>query len=118
MGHVRLIQDACREADRLVVALNTDESARKNKGPNRPLVPLAERMELVAALEGVAFVTSFGEPSAHALLEALRPEVHVKGIDWTAETTPERDVVKAYGGRVAICGDPKTHSSTKLISKR
>jgi rfaE bifunctional protein nucleotidyltransferase chain/domain len=117
VGHVRLIADARQEADVLVVALNSDESVRENKGPGRPLVPLAERAEVVGALEGVHYVTSFGESSAALLLEALRPDVHVKGTDWTAETVPERDVVLAYGGRIAICGDPKAHSSTELIRK-
>ncbi len=117
VGHTRLIADAVEQGDLLVVALNSDASARANKGPRRPHVPLAERMELIAALVGVDYVTSFDEPTAAPLLEALRPDVHVKGTDWTAETVPERDVVLAYGGRIAICGDPKTHSSTELIGK-
>jgi rfaE bifunctional protein nucleotidyltransferase chain/domain len=117
VGHVRLIAAASGEADTLVVALNSDASARENKGPGRPHVPLDERMEVIAALEGVDFVTSFGEPTAELLLAALRPEVHVKGTDWTEETVPERDVVIGYGGRIAICGDPKAHSSSALIRK-
>ena len=115
VGHVRLLRDARALADLLVVALNSDASARANKGDGRPLVPLAERMELIAALEGVDYVTSFDEPTAAALLARLRPEIHVKGTDWTAETVPERDVVEAYGGRVVIAGDPKTHASSDLI---
>ena len=114
VGHVRLLQEARAQADLLVVALNTDASVRGNKGPHRPVVPLVERMEVIGALAGVDFVTSFGEPTAEALLGALRPDVHVKGTDWTAETVPERAIVLAYGGRIAICGDPKTHSSTAL----
>ena len=117
VGHLRLLREARSLADLLVVALNDDASARANKGAGRPLVPLAERMELLAALEGVDYVTSFGEPTAAALLERLRPEVHVKGTDWTPETVPERDVVLAYGGRVVIAGDPKTHSSSDLIRR-
>src|SRR5262249_41046304 len=117
VGHVRLIGDARGHGDLLIVALNTDESARVNKGPTRPLVPLLERMEVIAALAGVDYVTSFGESTAADLLRALRPDVHVKGTDWTAETVPERAVVEAYGGKIAICGDPKTHSSTALIAK-
>jgi D-glycero-beta-D-manno-heptose 1-phosphate adenylyltransferase len=117
VGHVRLIADARVHGDLLIVALNTDESTRANKGPDRPMVPLAERMEIIASLRGVDFVTSFGEPDAGALLRALRPDVHVKGTDWTAETVPERAVVESYGGRIAICGDAKTHSSTALIEK-
>jgi rfaE bifunctional protein nucleotidyltransferase chain/domain len=118
VGHVRLIAAARGEADILVVALNSDQSARENKGPDRPHVPLEERMEVIAALEGVDFATSFGEPTAEQILATLRPDVHVKGTDWTEETVPERDVVIAYGGRIAICGDPKTHSSTGLIRKQ
>jgi rfaE bifunctional protein nucleotidyltransferase chain/domain len=114
VGHVRLLAEARQHGDILVVALNSDASARGNKGPSRPLVPLAERMEVIAALAGVDYVTSFEQPTAAALLEALRPDVHVKGTDWTAETVPERAIVEAYGGRIAICGDPKTHSSTAL----
>ena len=117
VGHVRLLRAARELADTLVVALNSDASARRNKGPGRPLVPLEERMELVAAVEGVDFVTSFDEPSAAALLDALRPEVQVKGTDWTEESVPERDIVRAYGGRVAIAGDPKTHSSSELARR-
>jgi rfaE bifunctional protein nucleotidyltransferase chain/domain len=117
VGHVRLLAEALEHADVLVVALNDDESVRTNKGAARPLVPLEERMEVMAALEGVRFVTSFGEANAESLLRVLRPDVHIKGTDWTAETVPERDVVLAYGGRIAICGDPKQRSSTALIEK-
>ena len=90
---------------------------RRNKGEGRPYVPLAERMEVLAALDGVDLVTSFPEPTAAALLDALRPEVHVKGSDWTPDTVPERDIVLGYGGRIAICGDPKEHASSELISR-
>ena len=117
VGHVRLLTEAAATADLLVVALNTDESVRANKGDSRPAVPLAERMEVIAALRGVAFVTSFGDSTAGPLLAALRPDVHVKGTDWTADTVPERDVVAAYGGKVVIAADPKTHSSSALIDK-
>jgi rfaE bifunctional protein nucleotidyltransferase chain/domain len=117
VGHVRLIADARNEAHVLVVALNSDESVRANKGAGRPHVPLDERMEVIAALDGVAYVTSFPESTAEDLLRALRPDVHVKGSDWTPETVPEREVVASYGGRIAICGDPKTHSSTDLIKR-
>jgi len=114
VGHVRLLLAAAELGDLLVVALNDDASVRANKGPSRPIVPLVERLEVVAAIAGVDFVTSFGEPTAHALLEALRPELYVKGTDWTPDTVPERDVVRAYGGRIAIAGDPKAHSSSEL----
>lgn len=117
VGHVRMIQAAAREGDLLVVALNTDASVRRNKGAGRPHVPLEERMEVIAALTGVTHVTSFDEPTADGLLDALRPDVHCKGTDWTVETVPERAVVEAYGGRIAICGDQKTHSSTELAEK-
>jgi len=115
VGHVRLIAAARAHGELLVVALNTDASARRNKGPARPVVPLGERMEVIAALAGVDFVTSFDEPTASELLGAIRPDVHVKGTDWTRETVSERAIVEAYGGRIAICGDPKTHSSTALL---
>ncbi len=117
VGHVRLLAGARSHGDVLVVALNDDASVRANKGPDRPWVPLAERMELVAALEGVDYVTSFGEPTAANLLQALRPDVHVKGTDWTPDTVPERQVVLAYGGRLAIAGDPKRHASSALIER-
>ncbi len=117
VGHVRLLHDARRLGEILVVALNTDASVARNKGPHRPRVPLAERMEVIAALAGVDYVTSFDEPTAHELIRALRPNVHAKGTDWTAEAVPERADVERWGGRVAICGDPKSHSSTALIER-
>lgn len=117
VGHIRLIAEGAQHGDLFVVALNDDASVTANKGEGRPLVPLEERMEVIAALAGVDFVTSFGEPTAHDLLETLRPNVHVKGTDWTAEAVPERSVVEAYGGRIAIAGDPKEHSSTDLIKR-
>jgi rfaE bifunctional protein nucleotidyltransferase chain/domain len=117
VGHVRLLEGARGLGDVLVVALNSDASARANKGAGRPYVPLAERMEIVAALAGVDFVTSFDETTAAVLIETLRPDVYVKGTDWTPETIPERDAVAACGGRVAIVGDPKTHASSDLIAK-
>ena len=118
VGHVRLLREASSAADLLVVALNTDESVHRNKGPGRPHITLTERMEIIAALKGVHAVTSFPEPTAENLLEALRPDVHVKGTDWTADTVPERATVEAYGGRILIAGDDKTHSSTELIEKQ
>ena len=117
VGHVRLIAAACREADVLVVALNADESVRAQKGAGRPRIPLLERAEIVAALDGVHYVTGFAEPTANSLLAALRPDVQIKGTDWTPETVPERQTVCSYGGRIAICGDPKEHSSNALIRK-
>lgn len=118
VGHVRLLAAARSEAEVLVVALNDDESVRRNKGEGRPLVPLEERMEVVAALAGVDYVTSFGETTADALIRALRPDVLVKGTDRSPEAIPEAATVAAHGGRVVICGDPKRHSSTELIARR
>ena len=115
VGHVRLIRDASGLADLLVVALNSDASAHDNKGAGRPVVPLSERMQVVAALAGVDYVTGFDEPTAAGVLDGLRPDIHVKGTDWTADTVPERDIVLAYGGRIEIAGDAKSHSSSDLI---
>lgn len=117
VGHVRLIADARREAEVLVVALNDDESVRRNKGPDRPAVPLEERMEVMSALRGVSYVTSFGETTADAIIDALRPQVLIKGMDRDPHDIPESDTLAAYGGRVVICGDPKAHSSTDLVQR-
>ena len=117
VGHVRLLAEACNEADVLVVALNTDESVRESKGEGRPFVPLAERMEVVAAVAGVHYVTSFPEPTAGALLETLRPDVQIKGMDRDESSVPERAIVERYGGRIAFCGDVKTHSSSQLAER-
>ena len=117
VGHVRLLAEAREHGDLLVVALNSDDSARSLKGEGRPLVPLEERMEVVAALAGVDFVTSFDELTASALIEALRPEVQIKGTDRTPESVPERAQLERWGGRVVICGDAKTHSSTELAGR-
>ena len=118
VGHVRMLAEARAHADLLVVALNSDASARALKGEGRPFVPLAERMEIIAALAGVDFVTSFDETTAGPLIEALRPEVQIKGTDRSPESVPERAQLERYGGRIVICGDPKTHSSTELGKRR
>jgi len=117
VGHVRYLQAAAREADRLVVAINDDASVRALKGGGRPILNASDRAELVAALRGVDYVTVFSEPTVAPLLMALRPDVHCKGTDYTAETVPERETVAAYGGRVAIVGDPKDHSTHDLLSR-
>lgn len=117
VGHVRYLQGARAEGDLLVVALNTDASVRGNKGPGRPLVPEQERAEVIAALGCVDYVTLFGESTADDLIRALRPNVHAKGTDWRAEDVPEAPTVAEIGGRVAIVGDPKTHSSTELAAR-
>ena len=117
VGHVRYLQAAAAEADRLIVAINDDESVRAVKGPSRPVLTAADRAELVAALRGVDYVVIFSDPTVTALLELLRPEVHCKGTDYTMDTVPERDTVRAYGGRIAIVGDPKDHSTRDLLSR-
>lgn len=117
VGHVRYLEAARREADRLIVAVNDDRSIQGLKGPNRPVLPEADRAELVAALRAVDYVVIFPEPTVTPLLELLRPEVHCKGTDYTVETVPERDTVRAYGGRIAIVGDPKDHSTTDLLTR-
>ena len=117
VGHVRYLQAAAREADRLVVAINDDTSVRGLKGPGRPILTGADRAELVAALRGVDYVVLFPEPTVTPLLLALKPEVHCKGTDYTVDTVPERDTVRAYGGRIAIVGDPKDHSTRDLLSR-
>ena len=116
-GHVRYLLGAAAEGDVLVVALNADESVRRNKGAGRPLQPAADRVEMIAAMRCVDYVTVFPEPTADALLVALRPDVHAKGTDWTAETVPELATVRAIGARVAIVGDPKTRSSSALVER-
>lgn len=115
VGHVRYLEAARREADRLIVAVNDDGSVREAKGPDRPVMPAAARAEIVAALRAVDYVVIFPEPTVTPLLELLRPDVHCKGTDYTVETVPERDTVRAYGGRIAIVGDPKGHSTSSLL---
>ncbi len=117
VGHVRYLQAARAHGDLLVVALNSDASARALKGPGRPILPAAERAEIIAALACVDFVTLFDELTANALLEALRPDVHAKGTDYTEESVPEREVVRCYGGAVVIVGDAKRHSSQELVNQ-
>jgi len=117
VGHVRYLEGAAEEADLLVVAINDDASVRTLKGPGRPVLAAEDRAELVAALRCVDFVTIFPEHTVGPLLEALRPDVHCKGTDYTIESVPEREVVKAYGGRTAIVGDPKDHSTRDLLTR-
>ena len=117
VGHVRYLQAAAAEADVLVVAINDDRSVADLKGPGRPILPAADRAELVAALRGVHYVVIFPEPTVTPLLLALAPDVHCKGTDYTAETVPERETVRGYGGRVAIVGDPKDHSTRDLLAR-
>jgi rfaE bifunctional protein nucleotidyltransferase chain/domain len=114
---VRYLRAAKHLGGRLIVAVNSDSSARQIKGEGRPRVPSHERAELLAALADVDAVIIFEEPDVKALVRLLRPDIHAKGTDYTAESVPERDVVLACGGRVAIVGDPKDHSTTDLLKK-
>jgi rfaE bifunctional protein nucleotidyltransferase chain/domain len=118
-GHVRYLQAAKDLAPkaRLIVAVNSDESARYLKGPGRPRIPQAERAELVAALRMVDAVVIFPEPDARALIRELRPDFHAKGTDYTVESVPEADAVRECGGKVVIVGDPKMHSTTSLLEQ-
>ena len=116
VGHVRYLQAAAQEADRLIVAVNDDSTAAL-KGPGRPIMPAADRAELIAALRGVDYVVVFPEPTVTPLLMLLRPDVHCKGTDYTIDTVPERETVRGYGGRIAIVGDPKDHSTRDLVAR-
>jgi rfaE bifunctional protein nucleotidyltransferase chain/domain len=116
VGHVRYLRAAASEADRLVVAVN-DDAAAGAKGAGRPILQAVLRAELVAAVRGVDYVTIFSEPTVAELLMLLRPDVHCKGTDYTVDTVPERETVRAYGGRIAIVGDPKDHSTRDLLSR-
>src|SRR5829696_560689 len=116
VGHVRYLKGAAQEADRLIVAVN-DDAVAGTKGPGRPILPAADRAELVAALRGVDFVVIFEEPTVTPLLLLLQPDVHCKGTDYTADSVPERDTVRSYGGRIAIVGDPKDHSTRDLLAR-
>ena len=117
VGHLRYLEGARALADVLVVAVNSDASTRRNKGPGRPVVPEAERAEIVAALRCVDHVVVFGSRTVVPVIRKLRPDVHVKGTDYTPETIPEAAEVRKYGGRAAVAGDPKDHSTTDLIRR-
>ena len=117
VGHVRYLQGARREGDVLVVAVNDDEAVRALKGEGRPILPAEERAEVVAALEGVDHVTIFPGTTVGSVIDAIQPDVHCKGTDYTVETVPERALVAAYGGRTVIVGDPKTHATRDLIGE-
>jgi rfaE bifunctional protein nucleotidyltransferase chain/domain len=116
-GHVRFLEGARREGDVLVVAVNSDASERKLKGPGRPVLPAQARAQLVAAVGAVDYVVVFEETDVGRLLERLHPDVHAKGTDYTAETVPESGLARRLGIRVAIVGDPKGHSSGDLIER-
>ena len=117
VGHIRYLQAAKALGDLLVVGINSDRQVAVLKGPGRPIMPETERAEMVASIAAVDFVTVFDEPTVESLLLALRPDIHAKGTDYTEETVPERDVVRSYGGRVAIVGDPKNHSTSEILDR-
>ncbi len=117
VGHVRYLAAARSLGDVLFVAVNSDLSVRASKGPLRPVVPEAERVELLAHLDCVDWIVLFDERTVAEVLRALRPHVHAKGTDYTPESVPEREVVAEWGGETAICGDPKGHATTDLVAE-
>ena len=117
VGHVRYLQGAAAEADRLIVAVNDDRSVAGLKGEGRPILPASDRAELVAALRRVDYVVIFGDPTVERLLLLLRPDVHCKGTDYSVESVPERAIVAGYGGRTAIVGDEKTHATREILAR-
>lgn len=117
VGHVRYLQGAAAEADRLIVAVNEDASVARLKGPGRPTMTAAERAEIVAAIDVVDYVVTFADDTVERLLRRIEPDVHCKGTDYTVDSVPERAVVQAYGGRIAIVGDAKRHASRDLMQK-
>ena len=117
VGHVRYLADARSQAQRLIVAVNDDSSVRQLKGPGRPILNGADRAEMVAALESVDYVVLFSDPDVNRLLRVLKPDVHCKGTDYTVDSVPERAVVQSYGGRTAIVGDPKDHSTRDVLAR-
>ncbi len=116
-GHVRYLEGARALGDILVVGINSDKQVARLKGHGRPILPELDRAEIIASLEAVDLVTIFDEPTVAELLLAIRPDIHAKGTDYTEETVPERDVVRSFGGRVRIVGDPKEHSTSELIRR-
>jgi len=117
VGHLRYLEGSAREADLLVVAINSDESARRLKGPARPVTPEEERAELVAGFGCVDYVVIFSDESVDGLLRRLLPAVHCKGTDYTPETVPEAEIARELGIRTAIVGDPKNHATREIIDR-
>ena len=117
VGHLRFLQDAARQADVLLVGINGDQSVRALKGAGRPVMNEAERAEIISAIRGVSYVTIFHDRSPGRLIGDLKPDVHCKGTDYTPDSVPEAAIVRSYGGRVAIVGDAKTHSTTDMLEK-
>jgi D-glycero-beta-D-manno-heptose 1-phosphate adenylyltransferase len=118
VGHVRYLHGAKQLGGRLVVGVNGDESVRQIKGSGRPIMPAEERAEIVASLEDVDAVVIFPEPDVRALIREIRPDIHAKGTDYTPASVPEGDLVREFGGRVEIVGDPKDHSTSEIIRTR
>lgn len=118
VGHVRYLRGAKALGGKLVVAINSDESVRALKGEGRPVMPQSERAEIVAALADVDALVIFPELDVRAIIREIRPDIHAKGTDYTADSVPERDVVVEYGGRVEIVGDPKDHSTSEIVRSR
>jgi rfaE bifunctional protein nucleotidyltransferase chain/domain len=118
VGHVRYLRGAKELGGKLVVAINSDESVRALKGEGRPIMPEGERAEIVAALADVDAVVIFPELDVRGLIREIRPDIQAKGTDYTADSVPERDATEEYGGRVAIVGDPKDHSTSEIIRSR
>ena len=116
-GHVRYLQGAKQLGDVLVVGINDDRQVFLLKGAGRPVIGARDRAEIVASIESVDLVTIFEEPTVENLLLAIKPDIHAKGTDYTEDTVPERDVVRSYGGRVAIVGDPKNHSTSEILDR-
>ena len=118
VGHLRYLRGAKALGGKLVVAINSDQSVRTLKDEGRPIVPEAERAEIVAALADVDAVVIFPERDVRAIIREIRPDIHAKGTDYTVDSVPERDVVVECGGRVEIVGDSKDHSTSKIVRSR
>ena len=117
VGHIRYLEGARSLGDVLIVGINDDRSESQLKGHGRPIMPEEDRTEIIAALECVDYVVLFSDLTVENLLGIIKPAIHAKGTDYTAETVPERDIVLSYGGQIAITGDRKNHSTTDIISK-
>lgn len=115
VGHIRYLKESKKQGDVLVVALNSDASVRKLKGKGRPILSLKERAEIVSSFSSVDYVTFFEEPNVGKVLLELKPDVQAKGSDYTKDTVPEKEIVKSYGGAIAITGGPKIKSTSRLI---
>jgi rfaE bifunctional protein nucleotidyltransferase chain/domain len=115
VGHIRYLAAAKEIGGKLIVAVNSDQQVRMLKGPSRPVIDEAERAEIISSIRSVDAVTVFYEPTVEELISAIRPDFHAKGTDYTTETVPERELVRSYGGKVVIVGDPKDHSSSELL---